>query len=260
MITQRFSLDVVPGAVPLIVHLKQYQTDVMLQFDLFSRLGDLTISATASQCKIRGTKKDGNGYSANATYSDYSVTVNVDEQMTAIAGMNPFEITLTDSTGQMITATFFLDVQRAALDADTVESESVIQEIENATVAYLEEHPEFAQQSDVVMVDTPVEEAPDITKAIFETSASEVDLVERSELETRVKKPDDNPNGTDGQVLRSNGDGTTFWDDYQMIDQSQVAPMVMQWIEAHPEIVADLSLSASSDGNGNVTLHLYGGD
>ena len=141
MIKQRFDLDVVPGAVPLIVHLKQYQTDVELQFDLFSRLGTLTIASTATECKIRGTKKDGNGYSANATYSDYSITVEVDEQMTAIAGMNPFELTLTDSTGKMITATFFLDVQRAALDADTVTSESLIREVEQVVEDYLEDNP-----------------------------------------------------------------------------------------------------------------------
>lgn len=152
MIKQRFDLDVVPGAVPLIVHLKQYQTDAVLQFDLFSRLGDLTISATASQCKIRGTKKDGNGYSANATYSDYSVTVNVDEQMTAIAGMNPFEIALTDSTGQMITATFFLDVQRAALDASTVESESVIREIQQVVLDYINAHPDVLQMLTIGVV------------------------------------------------------------------------------------------------------------
>lgn len=143
MITQTHRLDVVPGGITTVVHVKQYQTDESLVFELFSRFGELEIAAAFTECTVRGTKSDGNGYSANATCdtSNNTVTVQLTEQMTAVAGLQPYELTVTDSTGKMITATFYLDVQRAALDADTVVSESVIREVEAVVEDYLEDHP-----------------------------------------------------------------------------------------------------------------------
>jgi len=143
MISQTHKLDVVPGGVTAVVHVKQYQTGESLVFELFSRFGDFEISAAFTECTVRGTKSDGNGYSANATCdpSNNSVTVQLTEQMTAVAGRQPYEITITESTGRMITTTFILDVHRAALDADTVESESVIKEVQTIVEEYIEENP-----------------------------------------------------------------------------------------------------------------------
>lgn len=143
MITQTHRLDVVPGGVTAVVHVKQYQTGESLVFELFSRFGDFEISAAFTECTVRGTKSDGNGYSANATCdpSNNSVTVELTEQMTAVAGRQPYEITITESTGRMITTTFILDVHRAALDAETVESESVIRELDKVVEKYIEENP-----------------------------------------------------------------------------------------------------------------------
>lgn len=143
MISQTHKLDVVPGGVTAVVHVKQYQTGESLVFELFSRFGDFEISAQFTECTVRGTKSDGNGYSANATCdpSNNSVTVQLTEQMTAVAGRQPYEITITESTGRMITTTFILDVHRAALDADTMESESVIREVQTVVEEYLEDHP-----------------------------------------------------------------------------------------------------------------------
>ena len=132
MLTYNIDLDVTPGTIPAVVHVKQYQTDAVLDFKLFSRRGSLSIG-TVTNCSIRGTKADGNGISKTASYSSGTKTVSVqlEEQMTAVAGRQPFEITLTDSTGKMITATFYLDVQRAALDKATI-SNSVIMELVDA--------------------------------------------------------------------------------------------------------------------------------
>jgi len=143
MINQYHKLDVIPGGPIVVVHVKQYQTDENLYFNLYSRFGDLTISEYYTDCTVRGTKSDGNGYSASAqcNTSNKRVTVKLTEQMTAVAGRQPYEITINDSTGEMITATFILDVQRAALDADTVQSESVIREIGAVVEEYIEENP-----------------------------------------------------------------------------------------------------------------------
>ena len=149
MISQTHRLDVVPGGVTTVVHVKQYQTDERLVFELFSRFGDFEISAAYTECTVRGTKADGNGYLANATCdpSNNSVTVQLTEQITAVAGLQPYELTVTDSTGRMITATFYLDVQRAALDADTIIADSEIRDLEtmiqDLVDQYLADHPEI---------------------------------------------------------------------------------------------------------------------
>ena len=132
MLTYNIDLDVTAGARPALIHLKQYQTDAQLVFKLYTTSGTLSIG-TVTDCSIRGTKSDGNGFSATATYSSGNQTVSfhVTDQMTAVAGKQPYELTLTDSTGKMITATFWLDVQRAAFDMDTP-SDSVIRELIDA--------------------------------------------------------------------------------------------------------------------------------
>lgn len=133
MVTYKIDLDITPGGIPKIVHVKQYQTDATLEFKLHTRRGTLNIG-NVTDCSIRGTKSDGNGYSASAeefVVSTNTVRVKLTSQMTAVAGRQPYEITVTDSTGKMITATFYLDVQRAALDGDTI-SASVIRELTNA--------------------------------------------------------------------------------------------------------------------------------
>lgn len=132
MLNYPIDLDVSAGAVPAVIHLKQYQTDVQLVFRLYTTVGTLSIG-NVSDCSIRGTKSDGNGFSASASYSssNQTVTFRVTSQMTAVYGKQPFELTLTDSTGKMITATFYLDIKRAALDGNTI-SNSVIRELINA--------------------------------------------------------------------------------------------------------------------------------
>lgn len=159
MITQTFDLDVIPGAVPVTVHLKQYQSEGFLIFHLFSRHGVLDIGLTSVDCIIRGTKKDGNGYSKYGSITHIesdgngcTVKFEIDEQITAIAGMNPFEIVLTDSDGRTVTATFFLDVQRAALDSDTISSESAIHEIQQVVTEYINAHPDVLQMLTIGVV------------------------------------------------------------------------------------------------------------
>ena len=43
MLTRTYELDMVPGGVPLSIHLSQYDSDVTLVFQLFSSQGSLDI-------------------------------------------------------------------------------------------------------------------------------------------------------------------------------------------------------------------------
>jgi len=81
--------------------------------------------------QIRGTKADGNGYSANCTIDieAQTVTVTGDEQITAAAGDNTFEIRLIKNEKILNTVNFTIWVERAALDAGTITSDSVLLEL-----------------------------------------------------------------------------------------------------------------------------------
>ena len=139
MLVRPFSLDIVPGGVPLQIHVSQYDSDQQLELSLYSSQGTLVVPASDVTAIIRGTKLDGNGISNPCELSFSSdgvpvVTVQLTQQMTAIAGKNAFELVLTaiDLNGdrfELPSATFYLIVQRAAMDYDTVDSDSDIMEI-----------------------------------------------------------------------------------------------------------------------------------
>lgn len=129
MITYSFDLDVVPGGVPVKVPLKQYEDACTLVFSVYASKGALVLpeGTTAS---IRGTKPDGNGISIDANISGNVVTVLVNKQMTTAAGKSKYELVFANATGnEFITTSFVVMVERAALDADTLESDSVIREL-----------------------------------------------------------------------------------------------------------------------------------
>ena len=138
MLTRTFDLDMVPGKIPLAIHLSQYDSDVTLVFQLYTSQGILSIPSSGVTATIRGTKGDGNGISADAAFnfvdSIPTVTVQVTKQMTAIAGKNTFELVLKATSGNLEydlpSANFILYVERAALDYDTLESKSEIMEIQ----------------------------------------------------------------------------------------------------------------------------------
>lgn len=132
MITQRYFLDIVHGNVPVIVPVSQYDSDFTLVFSLYASTGEFTLEEDTT-ATIRGTKGDGNGYSVDATIDIASaeVTVEGDEQLTAIAGKQLFELTLWKGQKHLSTANFILNVEKAPLDRDTVSSESKIRELYN---------------------------------------------------------------------------------------------------------------------------------
>lgn len=57
----------------------------------------------------------------------------------------------------------------------------------------------------------------------------------KSAVNQKVSKPTVNPNGTNGQLLRTNGDGTTTWVDEGLPTDEQTEQAVSSWLAAHPE-------------------------
>lgn len=124
-------LNVSPYAAPLVIQVKQYTSDFALKLQLYSTVGDLDIPAGATT-KIRGTKRDGNGYELTGTRIGHTCTFSGTkeqmQQMTAAHGRCVFEVVVEHDGKELITANFYLEVQRAAMDAGTVTSESIIEE------------------------------------------------------------------------------------------------------------------------------------
>ena len=137
MLITRYDLDVQPGGALCYVHTSQY--DVGSRQFIFHLINsdpnsefELPEGVRAEVC---GTKKDGNGFSYEASISGYNVTVGITEQMTAIAGNSRCELILYKGTKgeadyyQLATANFIMVVERAALDKDTLRSNSEIRQL-----------------------------------------------------------------------------------------------------------------------------------
>ena len=130
MIQHQRNINMYPGVrAPERIHLSQYDSDFTLVFSLYSSAGSFSVDS-GTTAMIRGTKGDGNGYSANASLSGTTVTVQGNNQMTAVAGPNTFELVLTRSGKVLSTANFILDVEPASMDADTIESKTVLKELQ----------------------------------------------------------------------------------------------------------------------------------
>ena len=143
MLTSRFEIDVTPGGIPPVVNASQYDAGSRtIEFTLVSGTGDF-VPPSGVKAEVRGTKPDGNGFSYEARILGRVVTVVITEQMTAAAGKVRCELALytgtpatnetpaSDDYMQLCTANFILMVERAALDKDTVSSESEVRQLVN---------------------------------------------------------------------------------------------------------------------------------
>lgn len=130
MTTQTIYLNMIPGSVPPVIHVSQYDTDEdALVFNLHMGSVPFTAGSTAT---IEGTKPDKTGFTYAASYSDNVVTADLTEQMTAVSGAVMCEIRITDGTNTVGTQNFVLMVEPAALADDTVISDTDIPLLQEA--------------------------------------------------------------------------------------------------------------------------------
>ena len=55
------------------------------------------------------------------------------------------------------------------------------------------------------------------------------------ELENKISKPEQDPDGRYGYILRSLGNGKTEWTDFTPIDEQIITEAVYEWLNDHPE-------------------------
>ena len=153
-ITQSYKIDMTSGAVPLRIKVSQYDAGIRtLTFWLYNLGTKLTSSQLSSlTAYVQGTKQDKKGFEYECTASFSSdgcyVDVEITEQMTACAGDVICELVLTADDDRIGTANFVLEVERAALGADTDISETELPDIIDAGRRYAAQAEDAAERAE----------------------------------------------------------------------------------------------------------------
>lgn len=131
MITQTTNLNLIPGTVLPRINVVQYDTGSRtLEFAIFNGTQRFTLT-NAMTAEIQGTKPDRLGFSYAATVDDTNniIVANLTQQMTAAKGEALCEIVLKKGSERIGTLNFIMNVQPAALNDDTVISDSELPDI-----------------------------------------------------------------------------------------------------------------------------------
>ena len=132
MITQTHDLNLIPGFVPPVVNVTQYdKTARTLVFNLWDGETSFSVPSGAA-VTIRGTKPDGNGFEYTATASGSTVSMDLQQQMATCAGSVRCEVRIASGTQILGTADFILKVKSSALNENTPLSETELPLIEQA--------------------------------------------------------------------------------------------------------------------------------
>lgn len=138
MIKYKRKISIIAGEAPSPIRLSQYDSDVVIELEIYATEGILEIDPETAVA-LKGTKPDGNGISVDGELTvnkdkrtstvTYIATFEVISQMTAVAGESKYKLSLTKDGKELNTGGFSILVDRAAMDKDTLPSESVIKEI-----------------------------------------------------------------------------------------------------------------------------------
>ena len=126
MIIQELDLNMVPGSVPPVINVSQFDTGSRtLVFTLYN--GANLFTGSVKSVRIEGLKPDNKGFSYNASYNNGVVTADCTEQMTIVKGDVLCELRLIDSSDNSLgTLNFILRVERSPINEDTDFSETEI--------------------------------------------------------------------------------------------------------------------------------------
>lgn len=139
MLIQKIHLNMVPGGVPVVVDVSQYDDRLRrLQFTLGEGSSPFEIDS-AALVSIRGTKPDNTGFEYPCTIEGTNVvSVDVQEQMTVLDGLIPCEIRVCRNDKIIGSANFILRVEKAAMGSDIEISETDLPLIEQGIQALAE--------------------------------------------------------------------------------------------------------------------------
>lgn len=133
MITQSFNLNLIPDSAPVVVHVDQYDVGEG-RFVIKLMNGDTPYTPVGATAVIQGMKPDGHGFIYAATISGNTVTADLVEQMSIVAGNVRCQLVITDADDRTGTFVFIIAVQKSALPADSDMSTSDYQLVENLII------------------------------------------------------------------------------------------------------------------------------
>ena len=133
MITQSFNLNLIPDSAPVVVHVDQYDVGEG-RFVIKLMNGDTPYTPVGATAVIQGMKPDGHGFIYAATISGNTVTADLVEQMSIVAGNVRCQLVITDADDRTGTFVFIIAVQKSALPANSDMSTSDYQLVENLII------------------------------------------------------------------------------------------------------------------------------
>lgn len=100
MVTYKIDLNFYAGAIPTVIHVSQYDSDVQLIFNIFDSKG--TFDGASRSCKLVGTRPDRVKVSVNGTSSITSeprtCTFTLTDSFTSVPGKTVLQIVLYQSS------------------------------------------------------------------------------------------------------------------------------------------------------------------
>lgn len=139
LVIQEFTLDITPGGIPPVLHVTEYDENMQVVVHLLQRWQAFTIP-TGTTAKVEGTL-DGHPFSADATVDGRNVTFELTKGMTAYAGRAWTKIKLTKDGKPVSTCGFWLECDRAGVEAgDVIGAPGFEEQIKDAVDELLDEH------------------------------------------------------------------------------------------------------------------------
>lgn len=139
LVYQKLTLEVTPGATPPVLHVTEY--DINMQIDVtFTQRGQPYEIPSGTTANVEGTLAR-HPFRVNCDVNGNTVTFILTKSMTAYAGRAWTKIVLTNNTWPVSTCGFWLDVDLAGVEAETVINSSGFEEqLQTAFTEYLEKH------------------------------------------------------------------------------------------------------------------------
>ena len=197
------------------------------------------------------------GESAVSISSDRSiVTIALDGQTMTTAGRVYIQITFVQNNQRLSTFSFIFQVQASTIVQSNIQSKWFVNLLALSGIVV----------DDTLSMAGYAADAQSTGNAIEALTGEVESEVERATTEEnkKVNKPITNPNGTSGQLLCTNGDGTTEWTNAGTPSDAQVGVAVEAWLNAHPEAtttVEDHTLTLQKFVNGTlgyITPEMFG--
>lgn len=210
MIKAIYDLDMTPRrTLPIIINVSQYD-DIgrTLVFNLFSSSGKWT-APTSAAATFEGGKPDGKFFAYNCAYSNGTVTVTIQQQMTAVAGKVRCKIKVKSGDKVVESAPIIMVVDAAAVpDGSDMSKSDINDAIANATQKI-------------------VDQVKDSIPSDYAQLSTDVSSLKQDKV--------DKPSATDDGKIPRAKEGGVEWVEVGQPTDDQTDSAVTNWLNAHPE-------------------------